>query len=71
MLKMKKKIANEDPDNEAKQINYLAIKDIHELIEKREEVRSKRQELKEVKEWFEHFNLPLDEFKKELREYHK
>jgi len=32
---MKKKIANDDPNNIAKEINYEAIKDIYELIEKK------------------------------------
>jgi len=68
---MKKKIENEDPKNELKQIHYNAIKDIYELLEKKEEVKRIGQDLKGKKEWFEYFNLPLDEFKKEVREYHK
>jgi len=30
-----------------------------------------KQELKEEKEWFEYFKLPLNEYKEGVREYHK
>ena len=43
-------------------MNYLAMKDIFDLFEKRNELKNKKQELKVEKEWFLYYNLPLDEF---------
>ena len=40
-------------------------------MDKIKDLKSQREYLKEEKEWFAYFNLPSDEYKREVKEYHK